>query len=33
LQEQNVQEEQQQRGSSDSNAGGNAGLKPPGNGF
>jgi hypothetical protein len=33
LQEQNVQEEQQQRGSSDSNSGGNAGLKPPGNGF
>jgi hypothetical protein len=33
LQEQNVSEEQQQRGSSDSNAGGNAGLKPPGSGF
>ena len=33
LQEQNVAEEQQQRGSADSNAGGNAGLKPPGNGF
>jgi tetratricopeptide (TPR) repeat protein len=33
LQEQNVAEEQQQRGSSDSNAGGNAGLKPPGHGF
>jgi hypothetical protein len=33
LQEQNVTEEQQQRGSSDSNAGGNAGLKPPGHGF
>jgi hypothetical protein len=33
LQEQNVQQEQQQRGSSDSNSGGNAGLKPPGNGF
>jgi tetratricopeptide (TPR) repeat protein len=33
LQEQNVAEEQQQRGSSDSNAGGNAGLKAPGHGF
>lgn len=33
LQEQNVQEEPQQRGSSDSNAGGNAGLKPPGQGY
>lgn len=33
LQEQNVSAEQQQRGSADSNSGGNAGLKPPGNGF
>jgi tetratricopeptide (TPR) repeat protein len=33
LQEQNVAAEQQQRGASGSNEGGNAGLKPPGHGF
>jgi hypothetical protein len=33
LQEQNISQEQQQRGSSNSNSGSNAGLKPPGNGF